>query len=175
MAKKYLDNTGLTYLWGKLKAYFQPKLVSGTNIKTINNQSVLGSGNISISGSGTVDTAMSDSSTNAVQNKIVKSYVDTEVGNIQTFLANIDSIDMLTCPANSSLAVPMANAQKAIVFGIGASNSKICALANAATTGGVTSLKVAGAANMTLTNSTNTLTITNGYGYVMQVLVIRFS
>ena len=50
MASKYLDNAGLTYLWGKLKAYFQPKLVSGTNIKTINNQSLLGSGNIAISG-----------------------------------------------------------------------------------------------------------------------------
>jgi hypothetical protein len=31
---------------------FQEKLVSGTNIKTINNQSLLGSGNISVGGSG---------------------------------------------------------------------------------------------------------------------------
>lgn len=52
MAKQYLDKNGLTYLWGKLKAYFQQKLVSGTNIKTVNNQSLLGSGNISISGGG---------------------------------------------------------------------------------------------------------------------------
>lgn len=52
MAKEYLDKTGLTYFWGKLKTYFQPKLVSGTNIKTINNQSVLGSGNITIQGGG---------------------------------------------------------------------------------------------------------------------------
>lgn len=49
MAKEYLDKTGLTYFWGKLKNYFQVKLVSGTNIKTINNESLLGSGNISIS------------------------------------------------------------------------------------------------------------------------------
>lgn len=47
MAKKYLDDTGMSYFWGKLKTYFQPKLVSGTNIKTINSESVLGSGNIS--------------------------------------------------------------------------------------------------------------------------------
>lgn len=47
MAKKYLDDTGMSYFWGKLKAYFQVKLVSGTNIKTINNVSILGSGNIS--------------------------------------------------------------------------------------------------------------------------------
>ena len=34
-------------------------------------------------GGGTVDTAMSDSSTNAVQNKIIKAYVDGLVGDIQ--------------------------------------------------------------------------------------------
>ena len=53
MAKQYLDKTGLTYFWGKLKDYFQVKLVSGTNIKTINSESLLGSGNIDIGG-GTV-------------------------------------------------------------------------------------------------------------------------
>lgn len=52
MSKQYLDKNGLTYLWDKLKAYFQQKLVSGTNIKTVNNQSLLGSGNINISGGG---------------------------------------------------------------------------------------------------------------------------
>ena len=49
----YLDNTGLSYFWGKIKAALnlkQDALVSGTNIKTINNTSLLGSGNISISG-----------------------------------------------------------------------------------------------------------------------------
>lgn len=35
-----------------LSDWFQEKLVSGTNLKTINNQSLLGSGNISISGGG---------------------------------------------------------------------------------------------------------------------------
>lgn len=48
MANKYLDYNGISYFWTKLKAYFQQKLVSGTNIKTINNTSVLGSGNINI-------------------------------------------------------------------------------------------------------------------------------
>ena len=52
MANEYLDKVGLTYFWGKLKAYFQVKLVSGTNIKTINNESLLGSGNITIQGGG---------------------------------------------------------------------------------------------------------------------------
>ena len=49
----------------------QDTLVSGTNIKTVNGNSLLGSGNIEIGGSGTIDTEMSDSSTNAVQNNII--------------------------------------------------------------------------------------------------------
>ena len=49
----YLDNTGLAYFWDKIKAALnlkQDTLVSGTNIKTINNESLLGSGNINIQG-----------------------------------------------------------------------------------------------------------------------------
>ena len=43
-------NTGSsTYKFDTLTGAFQPLLVSGTNIKTINNESVLGNGNISIS------------------------------------------------------------------------------------------------------------------------------
>lgn len=64
--------------------------VAGQNIKTINNQSILGSGNIEIQTGGTVDTAMSDSSENAVQNKVIKTYVD---GEIQTVDGEIDTIE----------------------------------------------------------------------------------
>ena len=60
----------------------QKKLVSGTDIKTVNNQSLLGSGNLDIGGGGTVDTSMSDTSENAVQNKVIKSYVDEKTGNL---------------------------------------------------------------------------------------------
>lgn len=52
MTTKYLDSSGLAYFWGKLKDKFQDKLVSGTNIKTINSESLLGSGNIDIQGGG---------------------------------------------------------------------------------------------------------------------------
>lgn len=54
----YLDSSGLTYLWSKIKAVFATKtevaakqdtLVSGTNIKTINSQTILGSGDITFS------------------------------------------------------------------------------------------------------------------------------
>lgn len=48
----FLDGAGVTTLVRKLKDIFQEKLVSGTNIKTINNNSLLGSGNISIQGGG---------------------------------------------------------------------------------------------------------------------------
>ena len=46
---EYLDKTGLTYLWSKLKDLFNSKqdtLESGVNIKTINGNSIVGSGNI---------------------------------------------------------------------------------------------------------------------------------
>ncbi len=82
MAKKYLDYPGLSYLWSKLKEIFQVKLVSGTNIKTINNNSLLGSGNINISGGGssvTVDDALSTTSENPVQNKVITNNFDNYV------------------------------------------------------------------------------------------------
>ena len=46
-------------------SYLQAQLTSGTNIKTINNQSLLGSGNIDIQGGGTVDQTYDATSTNA--------------------------------------------------------------------------------------------------------------
>lgn len=65
----------------------QDALVSGTNIKTINNQSILGSGNISIEGGGStivVDDALSDTSENPVQNKVIT----TRVTSIESSLAS---------------------------------------------------------------------------------------
>ena len=58
----------------------QATLVSGTNIKTINNTSLLGSGNIDIQGGGsiTVDTTLSTTSTNPVQNKVVTSAIQSK-------------------------------------------------------------------------------------------------
>lgn len=44
MATKYLDDTGLAYLWSKLKAYFQPKL--STTSSTYNNMTVYRYGNV---------------------------------------------------------------------------------------------------------------------------------
>lgn len=60
MAKKYLDDAGVLYFWGKLKDYFQQKLVSGTNIKTVNGSSLLGSGDVEV-----VEESYSTSTSNA--------------------------------------------------------------------------------------------------------------
>lgn len=68
----------------------QDTLVSGTNIKTINGNSLLGEGDITIQAGGTVDTEMSDTSKNAVQNKVIKNYIDDLVGNILTQLQEIN-------------------------------------------------------------------------------------
>lgn len=62
----------------------QPTLVSGTNIKTINNQTLLGSGNIDIQGSVTVDSQLSTTSTNPVQNKVITN----ELRNVREVAAN---------------------------------------------------------------------------------------
>ena len=55
MADKFINQNGLreikTYIDDK-DSGLQETLVSGTNIKTINNQSLLGSGNIDIQGGG---------------------------------------------------------------------------------------------------------------------------
>ena len=48
-----------------------------------------------VGGSGgdiTIDTAMSDTSENAVQNKVIKKYVDDMAGDIETALDNIIAI-----------------------------------------------------------------------------------
>lgn len=64
----YTKNQVDTALAGK-----QATLVSGTNIKTINNQSILGEGNITIDPGTqiTVDSALSTTSENPVQNKVI--------------------------------------------------------------------------------------------------------
>lgn len=58
----------------------QDKLVSGTNIKTVNGESILGEGNIVIQGGEggaiTVDAALSITSTNPVQNKVVANSIN---------------------------------------------------------------------------------------------------
>ena len=78
----------------------QATLVSGTNIKTINNNSLLGSGNISISGSGIVDASLDTSSTNPVQNQAIA----TEINSLNNSITNnVNTIYTSTVNCNSNL------------------------------------------------------------------------
>lgn len=81
----------------------QDKLVSGTNIKTINNTSLLGSGNISIPVI-TVDSVLSKTSTNPIQNKVIA----TELDKKQNTLTSSDTIFTLK-DANTSMPVKYGN------------------------------------------------------------------
>lgn len=78
---KYLNDSGLSEVWTNTKSYIasqllgkQDTLVSGTNIKTVNNQSLLGSGNVSF----TPPTFTYDSSTETLTiTNLVFSYDST--------------------------------------------------------------------------------------------------
>lgn len=74
---RYLNLNGLSYFINKLKTVFQDKLVSGNNIKTVNNQSLLGSGNIDIQSGGSVDDVTVDG-TSIVTNGIAAMAMLTE-------------------------------------------------------------------------------------------------
>lgn len=71
MANKYLDQAGLSYFWSKIKA------ILNTKANTSDLSTVATSGNYSdLNGLPTIDSTLSDSSTNSVQNKIVKTAID---------------------------------------------------------------------------------------------------
>lgn len=65
-------------------------MVSGQNIKTINNQSILGSGNIQISTSGTIDSNLSLTSENPVQNKVITQAINDKYSKPQTGIPSTD-------------------------------------------------------------------------------------
>lgn len=60
----------------------QNKLVSGTSIKTINGESILGNGNINVAPEITVDSTLSSTSTNPIQNKVVSIALDNKVAKV---------------------------------------------------------------------------------------------
>lgn len=89
---KYLDDSGLGYFWSQLKtklAAKQDTLVSGTNIKTVNNNSLLGSGDISLAtlasptftGTPTAPTATAGTNTTQIATTaFVKTAIDNAIG-----------------------------------------------------------------------------------------------
>lgn len=71
----------------------QDTLISGTNIKTINNESLLGSGNINIQGGGTItiDPSLDSGSTNAVANSAITNAIEAISGAIPTTTSAVTS------------------------------------------------------------------------------------
>ena len=75
-----IDSTGISELGTPLSDKYQAILVSGTNIKTINGNSILGSGDITITGGG----GSAD-----LTNYYTKAEIDGMIGDISTLLAAI--------------------------------------------------------------------------------------
>lgn len=97
---------------------YQDLLVSGTNIKTINNQSLLGSGNITIQGGGgTVDQTFNGTSTNAQSGVAIKN-----AKFIQNTATGAGSLTLLGSPSiyGSSINIgesSSVNAQQTVAIG----------------------------------------------------------
>ena len=69
----------------------QANLVSGTNIKTVGGQSLLGSGNIAFP-TITVDSALSSTSTNPLQNKVINSQFESVTTGMQLIMSLYNEI-----------------------------------------------------------------------------------
>lgn len=99
------------------------------------------------------------------------------IANVSTtleLLQHITYVSAISMGANSDTDVPIANSDKVILIGIGSGNSKFVGLVNADSGGSITNLKVAGATNMTMTNGSGKVTVHNGYGGTMSVLIIKY-
>lgn len=116
---KYLDENGLSTLWGKITDKIsnkQDELVSGTNIKTINGNSLLGSGNITINTSGTIDSALSTTSTNPVQNKVITNALSNKQDKLVSG-TNIKTIDGISLLGNGSISFIKVNGNSVVGSG----------------------------------------------------------
>ncbi len=85
----YLDKTGLTKLWNKIITKLNQKqdtLVSGTNIKTVNNESILGNGNIDIVSGTSIDVQINNTSisSNGVANIVTNTTYNSSSNKIAT-------------------------------------------------------------------------------------------
>ena len=74
----------------------QDTLVSGTNIKTINGNSLLGEGDITIEGGSSIaiDTELSETSVNPVQNKVINTALNNKV-DLTTYNAKIAELEAM--------------------------------------------------------------------------------
>jgi len=157
----------------ELDALFDGKqdvLVSGTNIKTINNESILGNGNISIVTD--VDNALDGESENPVQNKVVKQAIDEKlaISDFNAYSASTDTRinnnELATSEAINDLNSRIINNELATSEAINDLNSRIVNIVDntyqKSETSGAT--EIAAALNTkqdTLVSGTNIKTINN--------------
>lgn len=83
----------------------QDTLVSGTNIKTVNGQSLLGSGNIAVEGGGTVENVLSGKKILAIGDSFVKGHTLSES---QTWVAKIANRNNMTYKISAINGAPIA-------------------------------------------------------------------
>ena len=92
---------------GDLFVSKQDALVSGTNIKTVNNQSILGAGNLDVGASITVDNAISSTSENPVQNKVIYNALEEKVSEADT--SDLELTDTPQATGNHLAAITIGN------------------------------------------------------------------
>ena len=110
----------------------QDKLTSGSNIKTINGQSILGSGNITIEGGSTiaVDSALSETSTNPVQNKVITEQINGIAQVFEALETELAKKMSLSVVSQSSSTIASAQADTAyVITNTSAGDVKVSALA----------------------------------------------
>ncbi len=111
-SKKYVDDSLSSGLSGK-----QDTLVSGTNIKTLNGQTLLGSGNY------TFDSELNDTSTNAVQNKVLKAQLDNTNAQLYQlkleFYESVVSVESYDIDYAYYSALPLTIDSQPVIFSAG--------------------------------------------------------
>lgn len=117
------DTTAVTESINAATSGLQETLVSGTNIKSINNLSILGEGNIEIQGGGTItiDPTLDSGSTNAVANSAIteainekldaSAYTPTDLSNYDTKNEVNNKISSATGLVYNSLTAHTADSQ----------------------------------------------------------------
>lgn len=175
--KYYLEQNGLVTLWNKILKLFktkQKKLVSGTNIKTIESQSILGAGNIvldhytksetdakinnakdELAGTDDILSAQIDAAKSDLQEQISK--VESDSKNRDVALAvEIESVENDSKNRDSTLEQSIATLTTDVDSKIDDLNTKID---NIDTSGGLTSLNATATATTTDAGTEATATV----------------
>ena len=121
----------------------QDLLISGTNIKTINNTSLLGSGNISIQGGGTVtvDDSLSTTSTNPVQNKVITGALNGKANSSHTHtksdITDFPTLHTVATSGSYNDLLDKPNIPSGVVVDLNLDGTSNNAVANSAVVGGL--------------------------------------